>query len=158
MPEITLRPVAWVHNARTSVEDRWGGLVSEIRLDPSLPEESLDGLEAFSHAEVIFQFHLVAEDQIVTGRRRPRGNPAWPEVGIFAQRGRVRPNRLGLTVVSILRREGRSLFVDGLDALDGTPVLDIKPVMAEFLAREPVRQPDWSHEVMIDYWSEPHEN
>jgi tRNA (Thr-GGU) A37 N-methylase len=56
--------------------------------------------------------------------------------------------------VRILRREGRSLFVDGLDALDGTPVLDIKPVYAEFLPRGPIRQPDWSHEVMRDYWSE----
>jgi tRNA-Thr(GGU) m(6)t(6)A37 methyltransferase TsaA len=154
---INLMPIAWVHNARTSIEDRWGGLASEIRLDPSLPAESLDGLEAFSHAEVVFHFHLVAESEIVTGRRRPRGNPAWPEVGIFAQRGRVRPNRLGLTVVRILRREERSLFVDGLDALDGTPVLDIKPVMVEFLPSEPVRQPDWSHEVMTDYWSEPNE-
>jgi tRNA-Thr(GGU) m(6)t(6)A37 methyltransferase TsaA len=154
MPEIKLSPIAWVHNGRTAQDDRWGGLVSEVRLDPALPEESLDGLEGFSHAEIIFHFHLVAEDEIVIGRRRPRGNPAWPEVGIFAQRGRVRPNRLGLTIVHILRREGRSLFVEGMDAVDGTPVLDIKPVMAEFLAREPVRQPDWSRQVMKDYWSE----
>jgi tRNA-Thr(GGU) m(6)t(6)A37 methyltransferase TsaA len=153
MADILISPVAWVHNGRTADDDRWGGLVSEIRLDPSLPDESLDGLEAFSHAEIIFHFHLVAADKIVTGARRPRDNPAWPMVGIFAQRGRVRPNRLGLSVVRILRREGRSLFVDGLDALDDTPVLDIKPVMAEFLAREPVRQPDWSHEVMKGYWS-----
>ncbi len=153
MPEISLSPIAWVHNGRTAETDRWGGLVSEVRLDPSLPEASLDGLEAFSHAEIVFHFHRVAEDEIVTGRRRPRNNPAWPEVGIFAQRGRVRPNRLGLTIVRLLRWEGRSLFVEGLDALDGTPVLDIKPVLAEFLPREPVRQPDWSHEVMRDYWS-----
>jgi len=153
MDDILVSPVAWVHNERRDADDRWGSQVSEIRLDPGLPEESLDGLEAFSHAEVLFHLHLVAEEDVVTGRRRPRGNPAWPEVGIFAQRGGRRPNRLGLTAVRILRREGRSLFVDGLDALDGTPVLDIKPVMAEFLPRESVRQPDWSHEVMKDYWS-----
>ena len=154
MSEIAVTPVAWVHNLRrTTEDDNWGGLVSEIILDPSLPGESLDGLETFSHAEILFHFHLVEEDEIVFGARRPRDNPAWPKPGIFAQRARLRPNRLGLTTVRILRREGRSLFVAGLDAVDGTPVLDIKPVMAEFLPREPVRQPDWSHEVMADYWN-----
>ena len=156
MPDIPISPIAVVCNARlTPVDDDWGGLVSELRLDPALPEESLQGLETFSHAEIIFQFHLVGEEDVVMGARRPRENPLWPEVGIFAQRGRLRPNRLGLTVVKILRREGRSLFVEGLDAVDGTPVLDIKPVMQEFLPRGPIRQPEWSHEVMEDYW-DPH--
>ena len=154
MPEISLAPVARVHNSRlTTEDDDWGGLVSEIVLDPSLPEESLDGLDAFSHAEIIFLFHLLEETEIVLGARHPRDNPDWPKVGIFAQRARVRPNRLGLTVVRILRREGRRLFVEGLDAVDGTPVLDIKPVMDEFLPRGPIRQPDWTHEIMKNYWS-----
>ena len=153
MPDIRISPIGVVCNTRlTPTDDDWGGLVSEIRLASTLPEESLSGLDSFSHAEIIFQFHLVREKDIVTGTRRPRENPLWPEVGIFAQRGRLRPNRLGLTVVRILRREGRSLFVEGLDAVDGTPVLDIKPVMQEFLPRGPVHQPDWSHEVMRDYW------
>ena len=153
MPDIHLSPIALVHNARLApTDDDWGGLVSEIRLDPALPEESLDGLETFSHAEIIYQFHLVTDNEIVTGARRPRENPLWPLVGIFAQRGRLRPNRLGLTVVRILRRDGRSLFVEGLDAVEDTPVLDIKPVMQEFLPRGRLRQPEWSHEVMKDYW------
>jgi len=109
-------------------------------------------LETFSHAEIIYQFHLVTDNEIVTGARRPRENPLWPRVGIFAQRARLRPNRLGLTVVRILRRDGRSLFVEGLDAVEDTPVLDIKPVMQEFLPRGRLRQPEWSHEVMKDYW------
>ncbi len=156
MPEITVRPVARVHNTRLTIEeDNWGGLVSEIILDPSLPEESLDGLDLFSHAEIIFSFHLVEEGEIVFGARHPRENPDWPKVGIFTQRGRLRPNRLGLTVVRILRRKERSLFVEGLDAVDGTPVLDIKPVMEEFLPRSPVRQPDWSHDLLKDYWNHP---
>jgi len=159
MPDIHLSPIAFVHNTRlTPTDDNWGGLASEIRLDPALREECLDGLEAFSHAEIIFQFHLVGEKEIVPGRRHPRENPDWPEVGIFAQRGRLRPNRLGLTVVRILRREGGSLFVEGLDALDGTPVLDIKPVMRESLPREPIQQPDWSHEIMKAYWNPAKEN
>jgi tRNA (Thr-GGU) A37 N-methylase len=73
-------------------------------------------------------------------------------VGIFAQRGKGRPNRLGATIVEIVNRAGRVLTVTGLDAIDGTPVLDIKPVMAEFLPRNPVRQPKWSHELMRSYW------
>jgi len=154
MPDIMLRPVAWVHNTRlTTEDDGWGGLVSEIALDPSLPEESLNGLDEFSHAEIIFCFHLLDGSGIVYGTRHPRENPDWPKVGIFAQRGRLRPNRLGLTVVRILRREGRSLFVESLDAVDGTPVLDIKPVMEEFLPPGPVRQPDWSHALLKDYWN-----
>lgn len=153
MADICISPIGVVHNSRlTLADDAWGGLVSEIRLDPALPEESLAGLEAFSHAEIIFQFHLVGENEIVVGARHPRENPLWPEVGIFAQRARLRPNRLGLTVVRILRRQGRSLFVEGLDAVDGTPVLDIKPVMQEFLPREEIRQPEWSRELMKDYW------
>ena len=159
MHDIHLSPIAVVHNTHlTPIDDDWGGLVSEIRLDPALPEESLVGLETFSHAEIIYQFHLVGEDDIVMGARHPRENPHWPEAGIFAQRGRLRPNRLGLTVVRILRREGRSLFVEGLDAVDGTPVLDIKPVMQEFLPRGPIRQPEWSHEVMKEYWNSPKRN
>ena len=159
MLDIHISPIAMVFNTRlTPIDDAWGGLVSEIRLDPTLPEESLAGLDSFSHAEIIFQFHLVEENDIVTGARRPRENPHWPEVGIFAQRGRLRPNRLGLTVVRILRREGRSLFVEGLDALNGTPVLDIKPVMQEFLPRGRLRQPDWSHEIMKAYWNPHKEN
>jgi len=156
MPDIHISPIGVVCNERlTPTDNDWGGLVSEIRLDPALPEESLAGLDTFSHAEIIFQFHLVGEEQIVMGARHPRENPQWPGVGIFAQRGRLRPNRLGLTAVRILRRECRSLFVKGLDAINGTPVLDIKPVMQEFLPRGPIHQPDWSHELMQDYWK-PH--
>jgi tRNA (Thr-GGU) A37 N-methylase len=91
----------------------------------------------------------------VAGARHPRNNPAWPQVGIFAQRGKNRPNRLGLTTVRILGVAGRELRVAELDALDGTPVLDIKRVLAEFLPRGPIRQPDWSHELMRDYWRQP---
>ncbi|MBN2386629.1 MAG: SAM-dependent methyltransferase [Anaerolineales bacterium] len=153
MNAISASAVAWVRNERlTPEDDDWEAVVSEIVLDPSLPAECLDGLEAFSHVEVIYHFHLVGEEQIISGTRRPRENSAWPQVGIFAQRARLRPNRLGVSVARLLRREGRSLFVRGLDALDGTPVLDLKPVMAEFLPRGEVRQPDWSHALMENYW------
>ena len=74
-------------------------------------------------------------------------------MGIFAQRAKDRPNRLGSTVVEILKRDGRVLTVAGLDAVDGTPVLDINPVMVEFLPRTTLRQPAWSHELMRAYWN-----
>jgi len=153
MPELHVSPVAVIHNSRKEPsDDAWDSLVSEIRLAPSLPADSLVGLEAFSHVEIVFQFHLVQETDIVVAMRHPRENPLWPEIGIFAQRGRLRPNRLGVSVARFLRREGRSLFVQGLDAVDGTPVLDIKPVMLEFLPRGEITQPDWSHELMKGYW------
>jgi tRNA-Thr(GGU) m(6)t(6)A37 methyltransferase TsaA len=155
MPAITLTPIAHIHNVRRSLDDdNWGSVVSEIRLDESLPQESLDGIETFSHAEIIFYFDQVADEENVPVSRHPRGNKDWPKVGIFAQRNKDRPNHLGLTMVSIVRRDGRSLFVKGLDAVDGTPVLDIKPVFAEFLPRETILQPEWSHELMKDYWGE----
>ena len=86
------------------------------------------------------------------GARHPRGNAAWPRVGILAQRGKDRPNRIGSTVVRILGREGRVLRVAGLDAVDGSPVLDVKPVFREFLPRGELRQPPWVRELTRDYW------
>ena len=68
--------------------------------------------------------------------RRPRGNPEWPEVGIFAQRAKDRPNRLGLCTCELVAVDGASIVVRGLDAVDGTPVLDVKPYMLEFGPRE----------------------
>jgi len=150
---IILQPLAVVRNARLEAEDdRWREVVSAIELVDELPTEALAGIEAFSHIEVLFFFHGVPAAKVVSGARHPRNNPDWPEVGILAQRGKNRPNRLGATVVRLLRREGRTLYVSGLDAIDGTPVVDIKPVMREFLPQEPVEQPPWVSELMAHYW------
>jgi len=82
----------------------------------------------------------------------PRGNANWPEVGIFAQRAKARPNRIAATICRLLSVQDLTLTVQGLDALDGSPVLDIKPVFAEFVPdRAAVRQPKWSHEMMAKY-------
>lgn len=152
-PMITLSPIAIVKNIRRVVEDdNWGNVVSTIELLDPLGEAALERIDDFSHAEVVFYFNQVEESKIETGVRRPRNNPDWPEVGIFAQRGKNRPNRLGVTIVRIKGRNGRALTVEGLDAIDGTPVLDIKPVMREFLPREEIRQPDWVNELMKNYW------
>lgn len=149
----TIRPIGFAYNNRVELEDGdWGNVVTTIQLIDALPEESLWGIDAFSHLEIIYYFNKVDERKIVTGARHPRNNPRFPRIGIFAQRGKNRPNRLGLTTVKLLERDGKILTVLGLDCIDGTPILDIKPVMEEFLPREPISQPDWSKEIMKNYW------
>jgi tRNA (Thr-GGU) A37 N-methylase len=154
--QATVEAIGFVSADRQLPEDDyWGGTHSTIKLVDTIDESALDGIEAFSHVEVVFLFHAVTPDKIITGARHPRSNPAWPKVGIFSQRGKNRPNRIGSTICNVVARNGRSLVVSELDAIDGTPVLDIKPVMTEFLPRQATRQPPWSTELMADYWREP---
>ncbi len=122
-----------------------------IELDARFSPDALAGLGVFSHIEVVFHFDKVAESEIHTGARRPRGNPDWPAVGIFAQRGKARPNRIGVSVCRLLSVKGLRLTVRGQDAIDGTPVLDIKPVLKGFLPRGDVTEPAWAREIMKDY-------
>ena len=151
---ITLTPIAFVKNTRTEIEDdNWGNVTSIIELDSKFDEEALAEIESFSHAEIIFYFHLVDENKIETKSRHPRNNKSLPKVGIFAQRGKNRPNRIGSTMVKIMKRVGNQLYVQGLDAIDGTPILDIKPVMQEFLPRQKINQPTWASELMKNYWN-----
>ncbi|TGK06793.1 S-adenosylmethionine-dependent methyltransferase [Leptospira semungkisensis] len=151
--DYTIRPVAMIVNSRKETEDDyWAEIVSEIRLEDDLPAEALDGIEAFSHLEIIYIFHKALDKPVVLGSEHPRENKKWPKVGIFSQRKKNRPNHLGATIVELLRRDGRNLLVKYLDAIDGTPVVDIKPVMREFLPMSSVSQPDWSSELMTNYW------
>jgi tRNA-Thr(GGU) m(6)t(6)A37 methyltransferase TsaA len=150
---ITLTPIGVVRSSRADLkDDAWGDVRARIEIGDDFGPECLDGIEEFSHIEVIFFFDRVPENTIERGSRHPRGNKDWPLVGIFAQRGKDRPNRLGSTIARLVGREGRTLIVEGLDAVEGTPVVDIKPVMAEFLPRSKIRQPDWSRELMRRYW------
>lgn len=150
---IEIEPIGYVQAARPHAEDDfWGGEEATIVLAPGFSAEALQGLSDFSHAEILFFFHQVDPAKVVAGARHPRNNTTWPAVGIFAQRGKNRPNRIGSTVCRVRRCEGTTLVVAELDAVDGTPVLDIKPVMAEFLPRGDVVQPEWSRELMRQYW------
>jgi tRNA (Thr-GGU) A37 N-methylase len=135
-----------------AIDDDWGASRASIVLADRFGADALAGLCDFSHAEIIFVFDRLPETDITTAARRPRGNPDWPSVGIFAQRGRNRPNRIGVSVCRIIAVEGTRLEVEGLDAIDGTPVLDIKPVLRGFLPRGEVREPDWATAIMADYW------
>jgi tRNA (Thr-GGU) A37 N-methylase len=151
-----LVPIAFVRGARREVEDDfWGGAESRLELTDAVEESALDGVDTFSHVEVLFVFDRVEDAKIVRGARHPRNNPAWPLTGILAQRAKNRPNRLGSTICRVVRRAGRTLWVRELDALEGTPVVDVKPVLRELLPREQVRQPAWASELMREYWVRP---
>jgi tRNA (Thr-GGU) A37 N-methylase len=154
MKTIAMRPIGAVRGGRTTPEDDdWGGSACRIELDPSVVEvDATLGLDDFSHVEVIFVFDGVDPDAVCSGARHPRGRADWPRTGILAQRAKDRPNRIGSTVCELVSAAGRSIEVLGLDAIDGTPVLDVKPYMTGFAPRRDVREPLWATELMAEYW------
>jgi len=150
---ITLTPIAHVKNSRSGMQDDyWGNVTSEIIIADNLPEECLDGIETFSHLEIIFYLDKAEQDKTLYGAGHPRGNVSWPVVGVYAQRKKDRPNHIATTIVKLISRKGRTLTVQNLDADNDTPVLDIKPVVKEFLPDGEVTQPLWMTELMKDYW------
>lgn len=150
---IIFKPIGTVHSSRKEmIDDDWDNEPSYIELSAEFSNEALMGLEDFSHVEIAFYMNQVNPEKIEMTARHPRNNPLWPKVGIFSQRGKNRPNPIGLTICEISKIEDNKLFLKGLDAIDGTPVLDIKPVMEEFLPRTTIRQPEWSRELMREYW------
>jgi tRNA-Thr(GGU) m(6)t(6)A37 methyltransferase TsaA len=155
MSSIILTPVGVVKSSIDQpIDCAWDDVTACIVLDDArFTAASLTGLQEFSHVEIVFAFHLVGESDIHFAARRPRGRTDWPEVGIFAQRGKDRPNRIGVSVCRLISVGELELQVQGLDAIDGTPVLDIKPYMAEFAPRGEVREPQWAKELMSTYWN-----
>jgi tRNA-Thr(GGU) m(6)t(6)A37 methyltransferase TsaA len=151
---IEIEPIGFVRGGRTDVvDDDWGKVEARIELDTTrFGPESLAGLLDFSHLVVVYHFHLADPAKVELEARHPRGNKDWPKVGIFAQRGKNRPNRIGVSTCAILGIEGTSVRVQGLDAVDGTPVLDVKPYFREFEPRNVVREPKWVAELMSQYW------
>jgi len=152
--DFMMNPIGRVSGGRReAIDDDWGANRAVIELDADrFDDTALAGLDAFSHAEIVFVFDQVKDDEIVSGARHPRGRTDWPKIGIFAQRGKNRPNRIGLTTCRVVSVNGRRLEVEGLDAIDGTPVLDIKPHMAGFGPRGAVSEPEWAAEIMASYW------
>ncbi len=150
-----VEPIGVVRSPRKDLsDDFWGKVDAEIVLAGHLLEEAFAGLGDFSHVEVIFLMDRVDPATVETGARHPRERLDWPRVGIFAQRGKARPNRIGLTRGAIQKVDRRVLTVRGLDAIDGTPVLDLKPWMAEFAPIGETRQPRWATELMADYYKD----
>ncbi|MEV6596117.1 SAM-dependent methyltransferase [Actinoplanes sp. NPDC051346] len=152
----TVEPIAHVVGGRVEpTDDYWGGTHSIIRIDGSrFTSDSTKGLEDFSHLEVVFRFHLTDQSDLNLGARRPRDNPQWPEVGIFGHRNMRRINWLGVSRCHLLKVDGLDLHVEELDAVDGTPVLDIKPWFAEFGPRGEVRQATWTTEMLPLYFAQ----
>lgn len=151
---IAMKAIGIVHSTRTElIDDHWDTVISHIDLDAAQFEaEALAGLDAFSHVQITFYMDQVDPKKIERGARHPRNDKRLPKVGIWAQRGKNRPNQIGQTISRVSRVDGLRLYVEGLDAVDGTPVLDIKPWMEEFGPRGAIRQTEWSREIMKDYW------
>ncbi|MBK6504586.1 MAG: SAM-dependent methyltransferase [Ignavibacteria bacterium] len=150
----SIEPIGFVKNSRKKIEDDfWGDVVSEIIISDKISSESLLGIDDFSHLEIIFYFHRADLAKINISASHPRDNKDFPRVGIFAQRKKARPNLLGSSIVKLLSVNGSTLKVSGLDAVDETPVIDIKPVVREFLPNEEIHQPNWETELMKNYWA-----
>jgi len=147
--------VEWIGTVRNDVQEPtdegWRRVVSEVILDERFAD-GLDGIEAFSHVLILFWMHRAAEAEPVRLRRRPQGRQDMPEVGIFAQRARHRPNPVGVTAVKLLRREGNRLVVQGLDAINGTPVLDVKPYVPQYDSVASPAVPAWVNRLMERYF------
>ncbi|MBI4883646.1 MAG: SAM-dependent methyltransferase [Actinobacteria bacterium] len=154
MSSFTIQPIGFVRSSRdAAIDDDWDAVTALIELDAEqLQPDATQGLADFSHIEVVFLFDRVDAAAVCRGSRHPRGNTAWPQVGILAQRAKDRPNRVGLTTCRVQRVDGLRIEVSGLDAIEGTPVIDIKPVMAGFAARGEVSEPAWAAELMAGYW------
>ena len=149
-----MQPLGWVRGGRTvPLDDDWGSVRSRIEFDPgALDVMATDGLDEFSHVEVVYLFDRVDAGEVCRGARHPRGRQNWPFVGILAQRAKDRPNRIGTTVCNLDGVGPLWIEVTGLDAIDDTPVLDVKPYMLGFAPRDAVREPAWATELMKGYW------
>jgi len=137
--------------AEAAVDENWGSVESTIVVEPAF-RPGLRGLEEFSHVVVVTYLHGASFEPARHLVRRPRGLASMPELGIFAQRAKDRPNPLGITVVSLLGIDAEGLRVRGLDAIDGTPVVDLKPYFQEFDAAGDSRAPAWVAELMKGYF------
>jgi len=152
MDDIEARPIGVVKCSVVEPrDDDWGEVISEVHFDQDLAP-GLVGLEQFSHALVVFWMHRSSFDADKDLVRRPRGREDMPEVGIFAQRAKHRPNPIGITAVRVVGRRGAVLTVKGLDAIDGTPVLDVKPYVPPFDTRADATVPEWMTRLMEGYF------
>ncbi|MER0476925.1 SAM-dependent methyltransferase [Streptomyces sp. Edi2] len=134
-------------------DDYQGAVESIIRLHQKYSQETLAGLQSFSHLVVTWRFHRASPDDVALHLRSPRGNPAWPATGTFAHRNHRRPNQLGTSYPRLLKVEGRDLHVTDFDAVDGTPVIDLAPWYPIMGPRGGVFTPDYVEEMLSRYWA-----
>ena len=140
---ISIRPIGVVRNGvQAPRPDGWASLRSDVVLREELAD-LLDGIEGYSHIFVVFAFDRVPESEL-RERVRPRGDARIPEQGVLATRSQLRPSPIGLSVVRLLKRRRNILRVEGLDAIDGTPVLDVKPYFPNYDAVPDASVPEWA--------------
>lgn len=121
------------------------GLISEIVLDSRL-EEFTQGLKEFSHIIVVFWMHKLSPERDVPSKIHPRGRQDLPLVGLFATHAPMRPNPIGVSIVKLVECQGNVLKVQGLDAIDGTPVIDIKSYLPSNQIHD-ARFPEWVYKL-----------
>ncbi|MFQ5873851.1 MAG: tRNA (N6-threonylcarbamoyladenosine(37)-N6)-methyltransferase TrmO [Dehalococcoidia bacterium] len=147
-----LEPIGTVESPVTeAVDENWGNVVSKIHLNDLLAG-GLQGIEQFSHIIVIFFMHQSTFDSADDLIRRPRGRSDMPQIGIFAQRAKHRPNPIGIATVRLIQVEGSVLTVKGLDTIDGTPILDIKPYFPAYDQVPDAVVPEWVVKLMEGYF------
>ena len=147
--KVEFEVIGFVHNGREDPTDTHWDIESTIVLDPRFADGLL-GLEEYSHAIIVF--YMERDDpEPSTMRQRPRLRDDMPYVGVFAARGRMRPNRIGITAVEVLAVEADRVRVRALDALNGTPVLDIKPYVPA-IDRRNATVPEWADRLLQDYF------
>jgi len=138
---VRLKPIGFVKRTSKQEDVRDRSLVSRIVVERELTK-ALDGIDDFSHILVVFWMHRVPKEETKILKVHPRGRTDLPLLGVFATRTAFRPNPIGLTLVELLKRRRNVLTVRGLDAYDGTPVLDLKPFNHRDMAVD-ARVPEW---------------
>ena len=143
LPPMTLKAIGIVRNEiKEPSHQDCEKVVSDVVIDSSLTE-SLDGLDEFSHIIVLYWMHRATAAEPLPAKVHPMGKGELPLVGIFATRSPNRPNSVGKATVRLLQRRGNTLRVEGLDAIDGTPVIDIKPYIPGYDSITDAKTPQW---------------
>ncbi|HEY8172499.1 MAG TPA: tRNA (N6-threonylcarbamoyladenosine(37)-N6)-methyltransferase TrmO [Dehalococcoidia bacterium] len=143
---VSIRPIGIVrNNVRQPRADAWASVVSDIIIREELAG-ALDGIDGYSHIIVVFAFDRVPESEL-RERVRSGSDPRIPELGVLATRSQLRPSPIGVSVVTLLKRRANILRVQGLDAIDGTPVLDVKPYFPNYDAIPLARIPQWARDL-----------
>ena len=143
LPGMSLKVIGVVRNeVKQPIKQGWEKVVSDIVVDKSLTE-ALDGLEEFSHIIVVYWMHRVDATGKLPTKVHPRGRRELPLVGLFATRSPNRPNPIGKVTVRLLQRQDNILRVEGLDAIDGTAVVDIKPYIPGYDSVTDAKVPPW---------------
>ncbi|MGO8968019.1 MAG: tRNA (N6-threonylcarbamoyladenosine(37)-N6)-methyltransferase TrmO [Myxococcaceae bacterium] len=149
---LCLEPIGQVRCPLPRLRDGpWGDVVSELHFTVAVTR-GLKGIEQFSHLLVLFFMHQVSDLPARDLVRRPGGRQDMPRIGIFAQRASSRPNALGVSVVPLISHKRHVLYVRGLDAFDGSPILDVKPYVADFDKARRAAEPEWMRRLMRGYF------